>query len=84
MTLIVQRFRCHLSLADNGIVMTKADFATFTRQDGYAFTVRKDFIAAYMPAAGEGTLLWLKGAKGDDFHHVRDKVAAVTKALTGV
>lgn len=63
--------------------MIKADFSTFTRQDGYAFTVRKDFVAAFMPAASEGTLIWLKGARGDDFHHVRDKVAVVTKAIVG-
>lgn len=63
--------------------MTKADFTTFTRQDGYAFTVRKDAVAAFMPAAGDGCLIWILGASGDDFHHVRDKIAAVTKALTG-
>jgi hypothetical protein len=53
----------------------------FTRQDGYPFAVRKDAITAYMPASAEGTLIWLAGAKGDDFHHVRDKPAAVAKAL---
>jgi hypothetical protein len=64
--------------------MTKTDFATFTRQDGYAFTVRKEYVAAFMPAAGEGTLIWLKGAAAADFHHVRDKIAAVSKAMMGL
>lgn len=63
--------------------MTKADFATFTRQDGYAFTVRREFVAAFMPAAGDGTLIWMKGAAAADFHHVRDKIAAVTKSIIG-
>lgn len=64
--------------------MAKADFTTFTRQDGYAFTVRISDVVAFMPAAGEGCLVWLTGAAGEDFHHVRDKPAAVAKALGAV
>ncbi len=60
------------------------EFVTFTRQDGYAFTVRRESVAAFMPAGGEGTLIWLKGAAGADFQHVRDKVAKVQKLICGV
>ncbi|MFN3353629.1 MAG: hypothetical protein ACK4Z5_08480 [Brevundimonas sp.] len=58
-------------------------WVTFTRHDGYPFKLRKDAIAAYMPASAEGTLIWMRGAKGDDFHHVRDKPSAVAKAIAG-
>lgn len=61
-----------------------SDFVTFTRQDGYAFTVRRDCVAAFMPAGGEGTLIWLKGAAGADFQHVRDKVAKVQQLICGM
>lgn len=59
------------------------DFVTFTRQDGYAFTVRRESVAAFMPAGGEGTLIWLKGAASADFQHVRDKVAKVQQLICG-
>jgi len=37
-----------------------------------------------MPAGGEGTLIWLKGAAGDDFQHVRDKIAKVQQLVCDV
>lgn len=60
------------------------DFVTFTRQDGYAFTVRRDAIAAFMSAADEGALIWLNGAASSDFHHVRDRLSKVHAMICGV
>lgn len=64
-----------------GISVT--DFVTFTRHDGYAFTVRRDAIAAFMSAADEGALIWLNGAAGSDFHHVRDRISKVRAMVCG-
>jgi hypothetical protein len=61
--------------------MSLSDFVTFTRQDGHAFSIRAAQIAAYMPAADVGTLVWMAGAAGTDFQHVKDSPAVVARAL---
>lgn len=61
--------------------MTLLAFLTFTRQDGFAFSVRPSTVAAFMPAADGGTLVWLDSAASTDIQHVKDDPATVASAL---
>ena len=61
--------------------MTSSAFLTFTRQDDFAFSVRTETVAAFMPAADGGTLVWLDSAASTDIQHVKDDPATVASAL---